>query len=75
MTSGTEQDLHGVWGTSPENVYAAGSEGTLLHFDGTRWQEASLPGAELGGLNRVWAGPHSDVVVVGEGGVVIRGRR
>lgn len=32
-------DLFAVWGTSGSNVYAAGADGTLIHFDGAAWSE------------------------------------
>jgi hypothetical protein len=30
-------DLHGIWGYGPENVWAAGSSGVILHWDGVEW--------------------------------------
>ena len=41
MTSGTSEDLRGVWGTSTSNIYAVGENSTILHFDGSAWQKIS----------------------------------
>jgi hypothetical protein len=39
MTSGTGAHLMSVWGTSSNDVYAVGSNGTILHYDGTAWSQ------------------------------------
>ena len=38
MTSNTANDLLGVWGSSPSDVYAVGV-GIITHFDGETWSE------------------------------------
>jgi hypothetical protein len=38
QTSGTTNDLSTVWGSSPTAVWAGGTYGTLLYFNGTSWQ-------------------------------------
>ncbi|MBN9161526.1 MAG: hypothetical protein J0I07_11215, partial [Myxococcales bacterium] len=58
-------DLHAVWGTGPNDVWAVGAEGTILHFDGVAWtvsstglgsgQEVNLTGIWGSGPNDVWA--------------------
>jgi hypothetical protein len=35
MTSGTTNDLNGVWGSSSSDVFAVGYNGTILHYDGS----------------------------------------
>jgi hypothetical protein len=37
QTSGTQDDLSAVWGSSPSAVWAGGAYGTLLFFNGTSW--------------------------------------
>lgn len=37
--------LHGIWGTSANNLYAVGWMGCLLHYDGEQWQQ--LRGAKI----------------------------
>jgi hypothetical protein len=34
MTSGTGNQLDGVWGSSGSDVFAVGSWGTILHYSG-----------------------------------------
>jgi len=57
-----ERPLLDVWGASPQDVWAAGEAGTLLHWDGSKWSPArsgvqsairTLWGS---GSNDVWAG-------------------
>ncbi|WP_459876919.1 beta propeller repeat protein [Desulfothermus naphthae] len=43
MDSNTNEDLHAIWGNSWDNVYAVGSKGTILHFDGNEWQRMDSP--------------------------------
>ncbi len=37
-------DLNAVWGDSETDLVAAGSDGTILHYDGSSWsfQESTL---------------------------------
>ena len=47
MTSNTTKDLRSVWGTTHNDVWASGAntttgETTILHFDGSTWQEVGL---------------------------------
>jgi len=54
--------LRGVWGSSPSDVFAAGSGG-ILHYDGTSW----TPMEGTGWLNSsVWGSSASDVFAVGK---------
>jgi hypothetical protein len=39
MNSGTDNILHGIWGSSPEDVFAVGDDGTILHYDGVSWTQ------------------------------------
>jgi hypothetical protein len=44
MTSGTTEDLYGVWGSSTTDVFAVGTGGTILHYDGTSWSSMDAGG-------------------------------
>ena len=44
MTSGTTEDLYGVWGTSTADIFAVGAGGTILHYDGTSWSSMDTGG-------------------------------
>jgi len=57
-----------VWGASPTDVFVVGSNGTLLHYDGTVW--APMVPAEGISTNHflgVWGSSPTDVFAVGEG--------
>ena len=53
-----------VWGSSPNDVWAVGDAGTILHWDGTAWLDSSVSGHPDGFLN-VWGSGPSDVWAVG----------
>ena len=62
-------DLLAVWGTDPQNVFFAGTKGTLLHLqDGHYTKVAGIPAVTWRGV----AGTAWSVVVVGDGGTVLR---
>ena len=73
MTSGTQQHLRDVWGTSTTDVYAVGDSGTILHYDGATWNSMTSGTSLL--LFGVWGMSSSDFVAVGEFGVILRGSR
>ncbi len=56
--------LTSVWGTGPSNVWAVGSLGTVLHFDGNTWTRTSVGSGET--LRAVWANGDGGVWVGGE---------
>ncbi len=39
MESGTTATLYGVWGSTGSAVFAVGTDGTILHYDGSIWTE------------------------------------
>ena len=74
--------LHAVWGSSSSDVYAVGSEWTILYYDGIEWSriETDLfpdiendigtgPGA---GFRSVWGSSANDVYAVGSSGEGVR---
>ncbi|HSD72021.1 MAG TPA: hypothetical protein VLE54_04485 [Thermoanaerobaculia bacterium] len=61
--------LSGVWGSSSEDVFAVGSRGVVLHFDGRRWtRQASGTGKNLAA---VWAASSTEAFAVGLDGVIL----
>jgi hypothetical protein len=36
----TVYSLNAVWGSSPDNVWAVGQRGTIIHWDGQEWRKA-----------------------------------
>ena len=64
MHGGTGHDLHGVWGSSHNDVFALGDLGTILHYDGTKWTTIMKSGTK-NFLYGVWGNSHNDVFAVG----------
>jgi hypothetical protein len=50
--------LYEIWGTSINNLYFAGSRGTIVHYDGVRWERIESGTDERG--NDVWGFIHPD---------------
>ncbi len=76
----TDQDLWGVWGASPDDVWAVGGNGrdadaaTVLHFVGGAWQVVPLPHMERPGVRafyKVWGTGADNVYMVGQNGAVL----
>ena len=61
--------LKAVWGSGPNDVFAVGAQGTILHYDGATWKPmTSGANADLEG---VWGSGPQDVFVVGAEGMVL----
>ncbi len=63
MAAPDSLDLISVWGTSATNVYAVGSGGMILHFDGTSWTRMQSPTDRI--LFEVWGLGPDDIYAVG----------
>jgi hypothetical protein len=63
--------LHAVWGSSSSDVYAVGSEWTILHYDGIEWSRIESGGYSDtgtgvgGGFWSVWGSSANDIYAVG----------
>jgi len=55
----------GVWGSSSTDVFAVGSGGVNIHYDGTEWSRMNAP-ARDGDLLGIWGKSGQDVVAVGD---------
>lgn len=73
----TDEDLWGVWGASPNDVWAVGGRGrsagqaTVLRFDGDVWTSADVPTIARPGVNaffKVWGTSADNVYIVGQNG-------
>ncbi len=62
-----------MWGTSSGDIYAVGSNGTILRYDGTGWS-AITSGTDVG-LGAVWGTASGDFYAVGRYGIILRGSR
>lgn len=80
MDTPTEEQLWGIWGSAPDDLWAVGgggraeSEATLLHYDGAAWTSVMAPelDRETHAFFKVWGTGANDVIVVGQRGVVLR---
>jgi len=63
--------LYGVWGSSPQDVFAVGgSYVQILHFDGNEWS-IMKSSKEAQNLYGVWGYSPNDVFAVGDGGIIL----
>ena len=69
MASGTTNNLTGLWGPAPNDVFAVGPKGTILHFDGRTWSPMTVAGEPH--LLSIWGSSNRDVFVVGDNGVIV----
>ncbi len=67
LDSGTTEVLNDVWGSGSNNVFAVGSNGTILHYNGTSWSSMSSPVVE--DVNSIWGRSATDIYAVGDSGV------
>ena len=59
----------GLWGTNPNNVYAAGAGG-IIHFDGKRWARETVALPPSSGFQGIWGSGASDIYAIGNHGLV-----
>jgi hypothetical protein len=67
-----EQDLNAIWGFTDNDIYAAGANNTLLHYDGSSWDQVlqisnSTPLVDLLSL---WGSPPVPILCAGEQGII-----
>ncbi len=63
LDSGVSVTLNDVWGSAPDDVFAVGGNGTILHFDGNTWTPMASGTTES--LSAVYGYGASDVYAVG----------
>jgi hypothetical protein len=63
IPTGITNNLLAVWGTASDDVFAVGSLGTILHWNGTAWRSMYSSVAE--NLVSISGNTHSDVFVTG----------
>ncbi len=64
--------LNAVWGAAPNDVYAVGDGGRILHFDGTSWQ-VQATGTDTW-ITSVWGSGPDDVYALSDGGTILHRR-
>jgi hypothetical protein len=66
-----KENMYGVWGSGPKDVWAVGDNNNILHWDGEAWS-SSLSGTN-GYLKAVWGSSATDVWAVGASYISIGG--
>jgi hypothetical protein len=61
--------LRAIWGSAPDDVWAAGDAGEMLHYDGATWSPVATP--TLRALYAIWGSARDDVWAVGSAGATI----
>jgi hypothetical protein len=61
--------LMSVWSSAPNDVFAVGLQGTIVHFDGATW--ATMASGTIEDLYGVWGSAWNDVFAVGGGGTIL----
>lgn len=69
MSKVSAANLLGIWGSSPDSVFAVGSGGTILFYDGKAW--TSMKSGTTNTLHAVWGSSGNDVYAVGNNGTVL----
>ncbi len=64
-----EISLYGVWGSRKDNVFIAGSHGTILRSQGEEWESMESGTEEY--LLSVWGTGDNDIFAVGDCGVIL----
>lgn len=64
--------LRDAWGTSFNDIWAVGDQGTLAHWDGSKWTVQASPVGPAIALNAVLGRGAKDAWAVGEMGTVLR---
>ena len=62
--------LKGVWGSGPNDVWAVGSGGTIIHWDGKDW--TSTPTGSMNTFHAVWGSGPTDVWAVSMTDTIVR---
>jgi len=63
-------DLRAIWGASANSIFAVGTQGLIVHWDGTTWSKMTVP-PTTSHLYGVWGRSATDVYAAGSLGTVI----
>ncbi|MGA1842802.1 MAG: outer membrane protein transport protein [bacterium] len=66
---GKAKPLYSIWGTSSTNVFAVGTNGTILHYDGTAW--TTMNSGTTQSLYEIWGTSSEDIFAVGSEGAIV----
>jgi hypothetical protein len=71
MRSPTAQQLTSLWVVADDSVYAGGAGRTVLHYDGTRWNQLPEPQTDYS-IVGIYANSAADVVAIAGDGAAFR---
>ena len=69
VQSGTTEDLNAMFGNGRFDVWAVGSGGVILHWNGTVWSKILSKTKQ--GLHGIWSSRPGDLWVVGQFGLIL----
>jgi photosystem II stability/assembly factor-like uncharacterized protein len=58
-----------VWAVSPTDVWTCGTDGQMLHYDGSSWTAAPLDTTQT--LQGIWGTSKDDIWTVGAAGTIL----
>lgn len=76
----TDQDLWGIWGDSPDDLWAVGGSGrqggeaTVIRNQGSGWEKVQVPDLQRSNVRaffKVWGTSADNVYIVGQNGAVL----
>jgi photosystem II stability/assembly factor-like uncharacterized protein len=70
VVGGQYLNLNDVWTDAPDNAWAVGDMGTILHFNGGRWTDESDPSITDLGLEAI-GGTRANLYAVGFRGIIL----
>lgn len=59
----TVYPLRSVWGSSPDDVWAVGDFGTIVHWDEVEWRKVESPTTDV--LNDIWGTGPNNIYAIG----------
>jgi len=65
----TGNPLYAVWGSGPNDIFAAGCIGTIVHYDGSRW--STMTSGTTYNINGIWGSGPNDIFAVHDSGGIL----
>jgi hypothetical protein len=69
-----DRSIRSIWGPDDQHIVAVGDAGRIMTYDATTEQVSVRASPTTRSLYGVWGSSLDDVWIVGEGGLVLRGR-
>ena len=69
MDTPTTEKLNCIWGSSGVDIFAAGANGVIIHYNGLAW--SPMASGATNQLWGIWGSSGSDVFAVGEDGAIL----